>query len=140
MTTPSALDRPAGVPFSHRLAALLVLPPAFALARLPPHRLRRVLLTLRRGASPAGAAQAQAARDAVCAVSLRCASPRGCLPRSLAAALMCRLWGTWPTWCTGVRALPPFAAHAWIEADGHLVGEGDVPHDYFRRLITVAPA
>ena len=39
---------------------------------------------------------------------------------------------------TGVRVVPPFTAHAWIEADGHLVDEG-VPDDYFTRLITVAP-
>jgi hypothetical protein len=34
--------------------------------------------------------------------------------------------------------VPPFAAHAWIEVDGHPVGEG-VPDDYFSRLVVVAP-
>ncbi len=74
----------------------------------------------------------------MCAASLRCAGPMGCLPRSLGTALLCRLRGTWPTWCTGVRVVPPFAAHAWVEVDGRPVHEG-VPDDYFSRLITVAP-
>ena len=34
------------------------------------------------------------------------------------------------------RRLPPFAAHAWVEADGVMVGE-DYPPDYFRILLTV---
>ncbi|MDT0392501.1 lasso peptide biosynthesis B2 protein [Streptomyces sp. DSM 41921] len=136
MTTPSALERPTGVPFTRRLAARLVLLPALGLSLLPPRRIRAVLGVLRRGAVPATAAQARDARDALCAVSLRCAGPKGCLPRSLGAVLLCRLGGTWPAWSTGVRVVPPFTAHAWIEADGRPVGEG-VPDDYFARLITV---
>lgn len=138
MTTPSALQRPAGVPFGRRLTARLVLLPALALALLPPRRLRAVLALVRRGARPATAAEAGNARDAMCAVSLTCAGPRGCLPRSLGAALLCRARGSWPTWCTGVRVVPPFTAHAWLEAEGRPVGEG-VPDDYFTRLISVAP-
>ncbi|MFI1968420.1 polyketide beta-ketoacyl synthase [Streptomyces cinnamoneus] len=138
MTTPSALERPTGVPLTRRTAARLVLLLAVPLAFLPPHRIRTVLTVARRGAAPADAAQTLAARNAVCAVSLFCAGPRGCLPRSLATALLCRLGGTWPTWCTGVRVVPPFTAHAWVEVEGHLVGE-HVPDDYFSRLITVAP-
>lgn len=138
MTTPSALQRPTGVPFTGRLAARLVLIPALALSLLPPRRIRAVLHLVCRGATPATAAQAKNARDAMCAVSLRCAGPKGCLPRSLGAALLCRLGGSWPTWCTGVRVVPPFTAHAWIEADGRPVDEG-VPDNYFTRLITVAP-
>ncbi|MGI5526608.1 lasso peptide biosynthesis B2 protein [Streptomyces syringium] len=138
MTTPSALHRPTGVPLERRLAARLVLPAAFALSLLPPRRIRTLLCLVRRGAVPASAARARSAREAVCAVSLFCAGPRGCLPRSLATALLCRLRGTWPTWCTGVRVVPPFTAHAWVEIDGHPVDEG-VPDDYFSRLITVPP-
>ncbi|MEW2579481.1 lasso peptide biosynthesis B2 protein [Streptomyces syringium] len=138
MTTPSALHRPTGVPLGRRLAARLVLSAAFALSLLPPRRIRSVLWLVRRGAVPASAARARSAREAVCAVSLFCAGPRGCLPRSLATALLCRLRGTWPTWCTGVRVVPPFTAHAWVEIDGHPVDEG-VPDDYFSRLITVPP-
>ncbi|MFD0475475.1 lasso peptide biosynthesis B2 protein [Nonomuraea thailandensis] len=88
----------------------------------------------RRGAAPATAAQAKAARDAVIAVSLSCAG-QGCLPRSIAAALLCRLRGTWPTWCTGVR-VHPFAAHAWIEAGGRPVDE---PPVHYHRTIVVEP-
>ncbi|MGW2184489.1 lasso peptide biosynthesis B2 protein [Streptomyces sp. NPDC001719] len=139
MSTPSALARPVGVPLGHRLAARAVLPSALLLARLSPRRVRALLAVLRRGAAPAGRGRAQAARDAVCAVSLYCAGPRGCLPRSVAAALLCRVWGVWPTWCAGVRVVPPFAAHAWIEAEGRPVGEG-VPDNYFSRLLTVEPA
>ncbi|MFF3484196.1 lasso peptide biosynthesis B2 protein [Streptomyces sp. NPDC002701] len=139
MTTPSALERPTGVPLARRLAARIVLVPALVLSLLPPRRIRAVLERARRGARPATAAQAKNARDAMCAVSLRCAGPKGCLPRSLGAALLCRMTGVWPTWCTGVRVVPPFTAHAWIEADGRPVDEG-VPDDYFTRLITVAAA
>ncbi|MFH9040684.1 lasso peptide biosynthesis B2 protein [Streptomyces sp. NPDC017966] len=138
MTTPSALERPTGVPLGLRLAARLVLLPAFLLTLLPPRRIRTVLCVLRRGAAPATAAQARNARDALCAVSLRCTGPKGCLPRSLGAALLCRLRGTWPTWCAGVRVVPPFTAHAWIEAEGLPVGEG-VPEGYFARLVSVEP-
>jgi Transglutaminase-like superfamily len=138
VSTPGALNRPTGVPVMRRLAARVVLGPAVLLSYLPPRRLRAVLELVSRGARPASGAQADGAREAMCAVSLRCAAPRGCLPRSLGAALLCRLGGTWPTWCTGVRMVPPFAAHAWIEVDGRPVGEG-VPDDYFTRLLTVAP-
>lgn len=138
MTTPSALRRPEAVPLGRRLAALAVLGPAVALSRLPPRRLRTILETVRRGAAPATAQEAQHARDAMCAVSLRCAGPKGCLPRSLGAVLLCRLTGSWPTWCTGVRVVPPFTAHAWIEVGGRPVDEG-VPAGYFTRLIAVGP-
>ncbi|EQD88249.1 transglutaminase superfamily protein [Saccharopolyspora erythraea NRRL 2338] len=72
---------------------------------------------------PATAGQASAAREQVVSVSLRCAG-QGCLQRSIATALLCRARGTRPTWCTGVRT-QPFAAHAWVEAEGRLIGE---PH------------
>ncbi|AZM51464.1 lasso peptide biosynthesis B2 protein [Streptomyces sp. WAC 01529] len=139
MTTPSALERPTGVPFTRRLAARLVLLPAVALSLLPPRRIRTVLGVVRRGAAPATAAQAKKARDAMCATSLLCAGPKGCLPRSLGSALLCRLMGGWPTWCTGASVVPPFNAHAWIEAEGRPIGE-EMPDDYFARLLSVGPA
>ena len=88
------------------------------------------------GSSPATYEQAKAARDTVVAVSLACAAREGCLPRSLATVLLCRLHGSWPAWCVGARRLPPFAAHAWVEADGLMVDE-DYPADYFRPLLRV---
>jgi hypothetical protein len=106
------------------------------LATQSPRRIRTVLGWLRRGVRPASFEQAKAARDTVVAVSLACASREGCVPRSLATVLLCRLRGQWPTWCVGARRLPPFAAHAWVEADGVMVGE-DYPADYFRPLFKV---
>ncbi|RFU38878.1 lasso peptide biosynthesis B2 protein, partial [Actinomadura logoneensis] len=85
-------------------------------------------------ARPATAAQALAARQAVVAVSVRCAG-QGCLRRSVAVALLCRMSGSWPDWCTGIR-LEPFRAHAWVEADGAAVGEpGDM--SLFHKTMTV---
>ncbi|MEU1025499.1 polyketide beta-ketoacyl synthase, partial [Streptomyces sp. NPDC005904] len=52
MTTPSALVRPTGVPFTRRLGARLVLLPAVVLSLLPPRRIRAVLAVVRRGAAP----------------------------------------------------------------------------------------
>ncbi|MCC3775747.1 lasso peptide biosynthesis B2 protein, partial [Streptomyces sp. UNOB3_S3] len=75
-------------------------------------------------------------REHITAVSVLC-SGRYCLRRSLATVLLCRLGGTWPTWCTGVRTAP-FAAHAWVEAEGRPVGEpGDTAG--YRPMLTVPP-
>ncbi|WP_261718642.1 lasso peptide biosynthesis B2 protein [Streptomyces sp. FZ201] len=126
------------VPRRARLAARLAVAVAKPLTHLPPHRIRRLLTALARGARPADFDRAAAARDAVTTVSLVCAGREGCLQRSIATALLCRARGSWPTWCVGVRTAPPFAAHAWVEADGRMVGEG-VPEGYFRVLISVAP-
>ncbi|WP_043628663.1 lasso peptide biosynthesis B2 protein [Nonomuraea candida] len=134
MSVPMVPDPRPSLPWRRRPAALVAVAAAHVLARRPPARIRAVLLLVRRGARPATAAQAKAARDAVLAVSASCAG-KGCLPRSLAAALLCRLWGVWPTWRTGVR-LRPFAAHAWIEADGHPIDEPPVRYE---AVITVAP-
>jgi hypothetical protein len=117
-----------------RLLPLLAVAAARIIAGLRPARLRRVLELLRRGARPATAGQALAAREAVVAVSLRCAGAN-CLQRSIAAALLCRLRGSWPTWCMGVRT-NPFSAHAWIEAEGGAVGEPH-PAGYYRPLLTI---
>jgi hypothetical protein len=106
------------------------------LTLLPPRSIRAVLAQVRHGAAPARYEQAKSAREAVVAVSLACLGPRGCLPRSLATALLCRMSGAWPTWCVGVRTNPPFGAHAWVEAEGHAVEEG-VPPGYLAHLLTV---
>jgi hypothetical protein len=123
-------------PPRRRLTAHTAVCAARLLAHLPPRRLRAVLHIVRRGATPANYAQALRARHDVTAVSTLCAG-RYCLQRSLATALLCRIGGTWPTWCTGVRT-SPFAAHAWVEAQGRRVGE---PADTatYRIMLTVAP-
>lgn len=137
MTTPEAVfHRPESVPLPHRILAHAVIGAARLLATRSPRRIRRVLGWLRRGAAPATVEQARAARDTVVAVSLTCAAREGCLPRSLATVLLCRLRGQWPTWCVGARRLPPFGAHAWVEVDGVPVDE-PYPPDYFRALFRV---
>lgn len=137
MTTPETVGtRARSVPLPRRMVAYAVVGVARLLATRSPARIRSVLRLVRRGARPATPAEARAARDTVVAVSLTCAAREGCLPRSLATALLCRLGGSWPAWCVGARRLPPFAAHAWVEADGAMIGE-DYPPDYFRTLVRV---
>lgn len=138
MTRPEAVSyQPGSVPLPHRLLAYAVIAAARLLASRPPARIRRVLRWVRRGARPATYEETKAARDRIVAVSLTCAAREGCLPRSLATVLLCRLQGRWPTWSVGVRRLPPFAAHAWVEAEGAMVDE-DYPPDYFRPLFQVS--
>jgi hypothetical protein len=137
VTRPEAVPyRPGSVSLPRRLLVHAVIAVARVLATRSPRRIRSVLGPVRRGARPATYEEAKAARDAVVAVSLVCAAREGCLPRSLATALLCRLRGSWPAWCVGVRRLPPFGAHAWVEAEGVMVDE-DYPADYFRPLFQV---
>ncbi|MEV8313329.1 lasso peptide biosynthesis B2 protein [Streptomyces sp. NPDC059900] len=126
------------LPLSRRPAAWLAVAAARLLATRSPHTIGRVLRRLRTGATPATASQAQAARAAVVTVSRRCATNTGCLQRSLAATLLCRLRGVWPTWCTGVRT-QPFSAHAWIAVEGTPVAEQQTA-DYYTPVLTVPPA
>ena len=138
MTTPEAVSyRPGSVPLPRRAVAYAAIGVARLLATRSPGQIRTVLERLRRGARPATYTEAKAARDTIVAVSLICAAREGCLPRSLATVLLCRLQGRWPTWCVGARRLPPFAAHAWVEAEGAMVDE-DYPPDYFRALFRVS--
>jgi hypothetical protein len=137
MSMPEAVfHQPRSVPLPRRAVAYLVVGVARLLATQPPRRIRKVLSRLRRRAAPATFQQAKAARDTVVTVSLACAAREGCVARSLATVLLCRLRGQWPTWCVGARRVPPFGAHAWVEADGRPVGE-EYPTDYFRTLFTV---
>jgi hypothetical protein len=135
MSMPEAVfHQPRSVPLPRRIVVRLAVGGGRLLATRSPRHIRTVLGWLRRGARPATFDQAKAARDAVVAVSLACAAREGCLARSLATVLLCRLRGRWPTWCVGARRLPPFGAHAWVEADGIMVGEA-YPPDYFRTLL-----
>lgn len=139
MTAPMTVERPTvTLGPARRAGALAAVGVARLLATRSPAQIRRVLLRVRAGARPAGRDTALAAREAVMAVSLTCRGGRGCVPRSIATALLCRLGGTFPTWCVGVRAVPPFAAHAWVEADGEMIGE-TMPPGYLRALFTVGP-
>ncbi|MFC9181600.1 lasso peptide biosynthesis B2 protein [Streptomyces globisporus] len=117
MTMPRRGAGAGGVRLRTAIAAAIVL------ARLKPGRLRRVLARCSRGARPASYAETLEVLEAVVAGSPRCASRYGCLPRSVAVALACRLSGVWPDWCAGVWASPPFSPHAWVLAEGRTVGE-----------------
>jgi Transglutaminase-like superfamily len=137
MSMPETITyQPRSVPLPRRLLTHAVIGAARLLSTQSPRRIRTVLGLLRTGARSATLGEAKTARDTVVAVSLACAAREGCVPRSLATIMLCRLRGSWPTWCVGTRRLPPFAAHAWVEADGVMVGE-DYPPDYFRTLFTV---
>ncbi|MGH3869778.1 MAG: lasso peptide biosynthesis B2 protein [Pseudonocardiaceae bacterium] len=137
MSVPIVLEHQHRLPAHHRVLPLLAVGAARLLITLRPRRLRRVLEFARRGAQPATVQQAHTARQAVVAVSLRCAG-KGCLQRSIAAALHCRAHGSWPTWCTGVRT-NPFTAHAWIQVGDQPIGELH-PAGHYRALITIPPA
>lgn len=138
MSVPGALERPHGVPRSHRMTARVAVAGAFLLCLLPPARIPAVLALLRGGARPARYGHAEAARNAVVTVSLTCLGSRGCLPRSLATTLLCRIWGVWPTWCAGVRTRSPIRAYAWVEADGRPVNE-PVPRGCLSAFVAVPP-
>lgn len=133
MSQPMVPATHGALPLRRRPPVLLATAAARLIATLKPHRIRRVLTVARRGAAPATAAQALAARQAVVAVSARCAG-EGCLQRSVATALLCRMRGVWPDWCTGVRT-GPFRAHAWVEVDGLPVGEPHQPSAYHRMMV-----
>ena len=119
------------------VAPRLAVGAARLLAPLSPVVIRRTLSVLRHGAIPAAYPTAAEAHAAVMRVSPRIATKSACLPRSIGTVLLCRLRGQWPTWVVGVAA-DPFRAHAWVEADGRLVGEGSEERRY-APVICVAP-
>ncbi|MFF7946612.1 lasso peptide biosynthesis B2 protein [Streptomyces griseorubiginosus] len=126
MSIPVAVEGSVPLPWRRRVTARSAAGAARLLVRLPPRRLCQVLRFVSRGSRPADAERALAARQAVVTVSLRCAGIAGCLQRSVATALLCRLAGRWPDWCSGFRTRP-FGAHAWVEVDGTAIGEpGDM--------------
>lgn len=127
---------PHSVPWRLRIAVRLVVPIARLLATRPPAQLRAAMSFIARGAHPADELLTARNRAAVVAVSLHCSGPQGCLPRSIATALLCRLHNHWPVWCVGVRHHPPFGAHAWVEANNTPVGEPH-PANYYTTLFSV---
>ena len=137
MTRPQAttIDR-RSVGRRERIAARLVVVAARLLAGRSPRLIQRILGRISRGVRPASYAEASRARTLVTATSWACAGPDGCLPRSVATCLLCRIRGCWPTWCVGVRVMPPFGAHAWVRAEDRDVDE-PFPADYHRVLLTV---
>lgn len=121
MTVPTTEEESCVLTWRGQVVARFAVGVARLLVLLPPRRLRQALSVISRGGRPASESYARHARQAAVTVSARCAG-LGCLQRSVAAALMCRLRGQWPDWCTGFR-VQPFGAHAWVEVDGRPVGE-----------------
>lgn len=136
MTIPVSLEPRVRLTWRRRITARTAVAAAWVIIRFPPMRIRRVLSLVSRGAASATEPQAAGARTAVVSVSVQCAG-QGCLLRSVATALLCRLGGTWPSWCTGVRT-EPFQAHAWVEVDGRPVAEPEGV-SRFHKLMTVPP-
>ena len=136
MSIPVTLhDQCVALTFRRSVAARCAAGAARLIARLPPRRLCQVMRVISKGAGAADHDQALRARQAVVTVSLRCAGLAGCLQRSVATAVLCRMGGVWPDWCSGVR-VDPFRAHAWVEVRGTAVGEsGDM--SLFRTVLAV---
>jgi len=118
------------------LLARFAVAAARVLTLFPPTVIRRVLVTVVRGAGPAAPADVLHWRTAVNTVSRRCAG-QGCLQRSVAVMLLARCFGVAPVWKTGFRPCP-FVAHAWVEAGGAPVGEPEAVAD-FRAVMAVDP-
>lgn len=114
---------PATLTLRTRAQIAMIAPIARLIHRSSPQYMRRTLQKLSAGARPATYDEAKRARDEILTASAKCRGGSACLIRSLLVALLCRLRGTWPTWCVGVLTAPPFSAHAWVEADGEIVDE-----------------
>ncbi|MEU8258101.1 lasso peptide biosynthesis B2 protein [Micromonospora inaquosa] len=130
---------PGGLGLRRRLLVHAVVVVARLLSTQTPARIERALRRLRGGARPASREEAAVARRHTVMVSAFCSGPLGCLPRSIATVLLCRLQGSWATWRVGIRRYPPFGAHAWVEAGGGAVDE-PYPDDFHIPLLTVTPA
>lgn len=133
-----ALEHEPPPPLHLRPQVALAILLARIVVRRDPKRLRAFLVRASRALPPATQDEAGRARSHVVGASLRCAGPR-CLERSVATALLCRMRGSWPDWCTGV-ALEPFRAHAWVEAEGNGVGEDDRELALFTTTMRVSRA
>ncbi|MGQ0775675.1 MAG: lasso peptide biosynthesis B2 protein [Pseudonocardiales bacterium] len=139
MSAPIALAAPCILSFGERCAGSLAVAAAgllLVLTRARPYRLRSFLHLLSRGSTEVDLWQAERAWEIVTTVSLRCASGHGCLLRSVAIVILCRLSGTHVTWRAGFRSPPP-QSHAWIEASGEPVRETVDPRTIYTPVITV---
>ncbi|WOF21919.1 lasso peptide biosynthesis B2 protein [Microbacterium betulae] len=123
-------ETPARLTFIERVQVQAALIGARAIQGRSPDKMRTWLERVATGAAPASYAETKLARDQVLTVSAYCRGGTACLLRSIAVALVCRQRSTWPTWAVGVLAVPPFAAHAWVEAEGRIVDEPMDETDY----------
>lgn len=128
MTTPMALPAdPSRRPrLPHRLLGALGFWSAVLLLRFPLKYSVKTLAALKRRTRPASVPEAADAVAAARAAARRFPGRAACLELSLAAALTGILMRRAVDWCIGVR-LMPYAAHAWVEAEGTPVGEQEEP-------------
>lgn len=109
---------------------------AFGVSQLKPVWIRQAMQTVVRGGKKPKIEMVEHYRRLIVSVSTTCAG-EGCLPRSIATALLARSHGYGVTWCTGAQDRP-FAAHAWVELDGEPIGEvADL--NGFRKLLICNP-
>ncbi|NUT49129.1 MAG: lasso peptide biosynthesis B2 protein [Saccharothrix sp.] len=137
MSVPVVNEKAVPPPLWIRPLARIAVLSALLLARLTPERQFAILGFLSRGARASSPGQAHRARNAVLFTSVMCTGP-WCLQRSIATAVLCRLSGTWPEWCVGVRT-EPFRAHAWVQVDGVPVDEDTEQIHHFHRMVTIGP-
>ena len=138
MSAPMALPDAAPMSPSQRILVRTIVLLARALVRLRPETGRTVMTRLARGAAPATRAAIERAHAEVTSVNAYCAGWQGCLVRSTAVCLLCRVRGEWPTWVVGVRVTLPFAAHCWVEHNEEMIGELG-PRSAFRSLYAIGP-
>jgi ATP-binding cassette subfamily B protein len=131
-------ERTVSLSIRERFLALAAVSVAVVLSRMRPEKIVRILNRLNRSRPEASEERCSRVRAAVCTVSLVCRGPKGCLHRSIATAIGCRLMGSSVTWCTGF-ALAPFRAHAWVEVEGRPIDETEVIADYAVVLTTSPP-
>lgn len=139
MSAPIALHPSSTLTLGERSAGRFAVAAATALlllTRARPHRIRVILKVLHRRSHQPDRDQAERAFAVVTTVSLRCASGHGCLRRSLALVLLCRLWGMRVTWRVGVCSPPP-QSHAWVEADGQPVCELVDPRMIYTPIVSI---
>lgn len=117
MSPQVVLRRPSRLTVRERttaLAAVMAAQVVLTVARGSPAHIRNALRALPGAGKPAHPMLASSAHAAVVTVSLSCASPNGCLLRSVAVVLLCRARGGRVRWVVGCSSPPP-ASHAWVE-------------------------
>ncbi|WP_236700605.1 lasso peptide biosynthesis B2 protein [Allosalinactinospora lopnorensis] len=125
MPLPAAPDR--RLRHRDRLADLFGFAIAILLLRFPVKYSVAIVGKLRQGApKPATLNEAAAAVAASRTAAHWFPGRAACLETSLAAVIAALLLRRSLGWCIGAR-LMPYAAHAWVEAQGHPVGEAHAP-------------
>jgi hypothetical protein len=64
--------------------------------------------------------------------------PSTCLTRSLAGAVVLARFGYASQVCIGVSGTPDFQAHAWLECEGHCLGENEDSVTRWKELTRVS--